>query len=142
VGSGSGEAKIVSDDAQSVCEVREVAARYVDATYRGDAAALRACFHPAAVMCGYLGEDLLVGGPERFFEDIAANPAMESTGAPYVAEIASVEVTGGAASVRLDETGFFGSLSFVNWFHLIRDEDGEWRIVSKLFAMRPAEDGA
>ncbi len=53
-----------------------------------------------------------------------------------------MEVAGDAASVRLEETGFFGSLSFVNWFHLIRGEDGDWRIVSKLFAMRPPEGGA
>lgn len=132
----------MSDDDQSVHDVREVTARYVDATYRGDVAALRACFHPSAVMCGYLGEELLTGGPERFYEDIGATPAMESTGAPYVAETASVEVLGDAASVRLEETGFFGALSFSNWFHLIRGEDGEWRIVSKLFAMHPAEDGA
>jgi ketosteroid isomerase-like protein len=132
----------VSDDAQGVRVVREVVARYVDATYRGDVAALRACFHPSAVMCGYLGEELITGDPERFFEDIGATPAMESTGAPYVAETTSVEVAGDAASVRLEETGFFGSVSFINWLHLIRDQDGEWRIVSKLFAMRPAEDGA
>lgn len=132
----------MSTDAQGVRAVGEVMARYVDAVYRGDVTALRACFHPSAVMSGYLGEELLTGGPERFFEDVGATPAMQSTGAPYVAETARVEVTGGAASVRLDETGFFGSLSFVNWFHLIRCEDGEWRIVSKLFAMRPTEDGA
>jgi hypothetical protein len=132
----------MSDDGQSVREVRDVMARYVDAAYRGDAAALRECFHPSAVMCGYLGDELLAGGPERFYEDIGETPSMESTGAPYIAEVASVEVTGGAASVRLDETGFFGSLSFVNWFHLIRGEDGEWRIVSKLFAMCQAGAGA
>jgi hypothetical protein len=127
------------DEAQ---DVRGVVERYVDAAFRGDAATLRQCFHPSAVMSGYLGPELLVGGPERFFEDIASTPSMESTGAPYDAKTASVEVVGDAASVRLDETGFFGSLSFSNWFHLIRDEDGEWRIVSKLFAMRPTDGSA
>jgi hypothetical protein len=131
----------MSDDAQGVHDVTEVIARYVDATYRGDVAALRECFHPSAVMCGHLGVELLAGGPERFFDDIGATPSMESSGAPYVAETVSVEVVGDAAAVRVDETGFFGSLSFSNWFHLVRDEDGEWRIVSKLFAMRPP-DGA
>jgi hypothetical protein len=120
--------------------VRDVVARYVDAAFRGDVAVLRACFHPAAVMSGYLGDELLVGGPERFFEDIGSTPSMESTGAPYVAETVSVEVLGDAASVRLDETGFFGSMSFSNWFHLVRTGDGEWRIVSKLFAMLPMEE--
>lgn len=128
----------MASQTQDARDVREVAARYVDAVYRGDLAALRKCFHPCASMSGYLGEELLTGGPERFFEDIGDTPSMESTGAPYVAETVSIEVVGDAASVRIDETGFFGSLSFSNWFHLIKDEGGEWRIVSKLFAMRPA----
>jgi hypothetical protein len=127
------------DEAQDVRDVQELADRYVDAAYRADVATLRSCFHPSAVMCGYLGEELLSGGPERFFEDVGDAPSMESTGAPYVAETVSVEVVGDAASLRIDETGFFGSLSFTNWFHVIRDADGEWRIVSKLFAMRPPE---
>jgi ketosteroid isomerase-like protein len=126
----------------TIQDVRDVVARYVDAVYTGDVAVLKECFHPAAVMSGYLGDELLVGGPERFFEDIASTPSMESTGAPYSAETVSVEVAGDAASVRLDETGFFGSLSFSNWFHLIRGEDGEWRIVSKLFAMRSGPGAA
>ena len=74
-------------------------------------------------------------------EDIRSTPSMESTGAPYVAETSLVEVVGDAASVRLDETGFFGSLSFSNWFHLIRGRDGEWRIVSKLFAVCATDEG-
>ncbi len=127
----------MQDEAQDVRDVRAAAARYVDATYRGDVEALRACFHPSAAMSGYLGDELLTGGPERFFEDIASTPSMESTGAPYVAETVSVEVVGDAATVRVDETGFFGTMSFTNWFHLIRTEDDEWLIVSKLFSGRP-----
>jgi hypothetical protein len=122
---------------QDDLEVREAAARYVDAAYRGDVDALRACFHESAVMSGYLGEELLTGGPERFFQDIASTPSMESTGVPYVTETTSVEVVGNAASVRVDETGFFGRFAFSNWFHLIKGEDGAWLIVSKLFAGRP-----
>ena len=59
-------------ETQDVLDVREATARYVDATYRGDVGALRACFHESAVMSGYLGEELLTGSPEPFFNDIAA----------------------------------------------------------------------
>jgi hypothetical protein len=127
---------IMGDEAREVGAVME---RYVDAAYRGDTDALRECFDPAAVMFGYLGERLLAGGPQPFFDDIRTTPSMQSTGAPYVAETVSLEVVGDAASVRIDETGFFGTFSFSNWFHLIRRADGEWRIVSKLFAMRPSD---
>jgi hypothetical protein len=129
------------DETQDLRGVREVVDRYIDATYRGDAEALRSCFHESAVMSGYLGEELLTGGPERFFQDIASTPSMESTGAPYVAETTSLEVVGSAASVRVDETGFFGRFAFSNWFHLVKGEDGAWLIVSKLFAGRPEPGG-
>ncbi len=126
------------DETKEELAVRELMERYVDAVFRADVAALRECFHPTAGMTGYLGDDLLASGPEPFFEDVARTPSMQSTDAPYEAEVVSVEVVGDAAAVRLDETGFFGSFAFANWFHLIRDEDGAWLIVSKLFVTIPS----
>jgi hypothetical protein len=122
-------------DAEDVLAVMH---RYTDAAYRGDAAALRACFHPGAVMSGLLGDRLLIGTPEPFFSDIAGNPSMESTGAAYEPTVVSVDVLGRVASVRVDETGFFGAMSFANWFHLLKDDDGTWRITSKAFTTREA----
>jgi hypothetical protein len=57
---------------------------------------------------------------------------MKESGAPYTAEILDVHASTLTASLRLEETGFFGVASFVNYFHLL-NTDGEWRIVSKLF---------
>jgi hypothetical protein len=131
----------MGDESPEVREVREVAARYVDAVYRGDVASLRGLFHPSAVMSGYLGEELVTGGPERFFEDLSRTPSMLSGDAPYATETVSAEVVGDVASLRIDETGFFGSLAFCNWFHLIKNEGGEWLIVSKLFTVRPSREG-
>ena len=119
-------------------EVLAVMRRYTDAAFRGDADGLRACFHPEAVMSGLLGEQLLAGSPEPFFADIAGHPSMESTGAPYEPTVVSVDVLGRVASVRIDETGFFGAMSFANWFHLLKGDDGAWRIVSKAFTTREA----
>ena len=51
----------------------------------------------------------------------------------YEARITSVEQIGDAAVVRLEEDGCWGSVSFVDWFTLAK-LDGEWKIVSKLFA--------
>jgi ketosteroid isomerase-like protein len=130
---GCQERWMMREDPEDSARVREVADRYVDAAYRGDVQALRACFHPLAIMCGYLGDALLAGSPEPFFQDIASMPSMQSTGAPYVAKTTSVEVVGNAASVRIDETGFAGDMAFANWFHLLKDADGGWKIVSKLF---------
>ena len=119
-------------------EVLAVMRRYTDAAFRGDADGLRACFHPEAVMSGVLGEQLVAGSPEPFFADIAGHPTMDSAGDPYEPAVVSVDVLGRVASVRVDETGFFGAMSFANWFHLLKGDDGEWRIVSKAFMTREA----
>ncbi|KPK22888.1 MAG: hypothetical protein AMK69_18930 [Nitrospira bacterium SG8_3] len=112
--------------------VRKVIQNYIDGTYQGDAKLLRDCFHKNAVMNGYLEEQLLMGGPEPFFENIENNPSMAEGGAPYKGEIASIDVVGNVASVTLKETGFGGSMAFTDYFHLIK-EAGQWKIISKTF---------
>ena len=112
--------------------VRMVVQQYIDGTYQGDVKALKDCFHPKAVMNGYLGDQLLVGGPEPFFENIENNPSMAEGGAPYQGEIASLDVVGNVASVTIKETGFGGTMVFTDYFHLLKDQ-GEWKIISKTF---------
>ena len=112
--------------------VRMVVQQYIDGTYQGDVKALRDCFHPKAVMNGYLGDQLLVGGPEPFFENMEKAPSMAEGGAPYQGEIASLDVVGNVASVTIKETGFGGTMAFTDYFHLLKDQ-GEWKIISKTF---------
>jgi hypothetical protein len=57
---------------------------------------------------------------------------MEATGAPYKAQILDIQASARTAGLRLEETGFFGTTSFVNYFHLLKVGD-EWQIVSKTF---------
>ena len=112
--------------------VREVVQQYIDGTYQGDVKALRDCFHPKAVMNGYLHDQLLIGGPEPFFENMENNPSMAAGGSPYKAEITFVDVVGNVASVTLKETGFAGTMAFTDYLHLIKDQ-GSWKIFSKTF---------
>jgi len=112
--------------------VRQVIERYADCTYRADVEGLKSVFHPQAAMTGYLGEQLIVGGPEPFFKDVAEHPAMAETGAPYKWEIVALKVYGRTASVILEEAGFFGEGRFVDHFHLLNVQ-GEWKIISKNF---------
>ncbi|MBN1458305.1 MAG: nuclear transport factor 2 family protein [Armatimonadetes bacterium] len=116
----------------SATAVREVMERYADATYRADVSSLRSLFHPAACMTGYLGDQLIAGGPDAFFADIEGRPPMAETKAPYEAEVGLIHVSGRIASAAVEESGFFGSGRFVNYFHLL-NVDGDWRIVSKTF---------
>ena len=112
--------------------VRAVVERYIDGTYTGDAQKLRDCFHPDAVMNGYLEGKLFLGGPEPFFDDIANKPSMASAGAPYKADITEIQVVGDVAQATLKETGFAGKFAFTDFFHLVK-QDGEWTITSKTF---------
>ena len=116
-----------------VSAVREVMQRYVDATFRADVVTLRNIFHPGASMTGYLGDDLLEGTPEPFFADLGSRPSMAESAAPYEAEISSIDVSGRAATATLNESGFFGVMRFVNYFHLL-NVGGDWKIISKTFA--------
>ena len=113
--------------------VRAVMERYVDAVFNADIETLRDVFHPQASMCGYLGDKLLIGTPEPFFEDLASHPSMAKNGDPFKGELSAIAAMGKAATATLVESGFFGSGSFVNYFHLL-EIDGEWKITSKVFS--------
>jgi hypothetical protein len=120
-------------EVSDVSAVREVMERYIDGNLRADVEALRQAFHPGASMCGFLGDDLLVGTPEPFFADIGSRPSMADSGAPYNAQITSIQVSGRIASVTLEESGFYGVMRFTNYFGLL-NVDGKWSIISKTFA--------
>jgi len=112
--------------------VRRMIQQYIDGTYQGDVKSLRDCFHPKAVMNGYLHEQLLIGGPEPFFEDMESTPSMAKAGTPYKGEITFLDVVGNIASATVKETGFGDDMAFTDYFHLLR-EQGEWKIISKTF---------
>ena len=113
-------------------DVKAIMQKYIDGTYKGDIDLLRQCFHPKAVMNGYLNNQMVLGDPEPFFQEIANNPSMVESWVPYKGEIASIDVLGNIASVTIKETGFAGVMKFTNYFHLIKVE-GEWKIMSKTF---------
>lgn len=113
-----------TDDAAAVAAVMD---EYEAGTRNRDTARLKAIFHDDAVMSGYLGPTLLVGGPEPFYDHLEANEVAPD----YASRTVRVDVTGATALARTVEDNLFG-MSFVNDFHLVRGQDG-WKIVSKLF---------
>jgi hypothetical protein len=117
---------------EAAAAVRQVMLRYAEAVYKADVATLRELFHPAAEMSGYLGDMLVAGTPEPFLADVGGRPSMEATGAPYTAEILDIQASARTASLRLEETGFFGATNFVNYFHVLKVGE-EWKIVAKTF---------
>jgi hypothetical protein len=104
---------------------------YIDGTSTGDAAKLKEAFHPEAWMFGSVGGQRMDMPIAQMIEMSTERPL--GTGGLYEARIASIEQVGDAATVRLEETGCWGSVSFVDYFALAKI-DGAWKIVNKTFA--------
>lgn len=116
------------DDYDAIVKVVQF---YIDGSAKGDAGLLKEAFHPDARMFGSLG-GLRVDIPiERLFELTASGPA--DTNGNYRARIVSVTQVGDAALATLAEDGFWGRVSFIDFFSLAKI-DGRWWIVNKLFA--------
>lgn len=107
---------------------RAVVDAYVTGTRTRDVALLEQIFHADAIMTGWLGPDLLNGGPEPFYGALEANEISPD----YTATVVSVTEEDRIATAQLEETNLLG-LSFTNHFHLVQLDDGSWRISSKLF---------
>jgi len=125
--------------AQETDQITHVIDLYVEGCREGDGAKLREAFHPDSRMWGSLGG-------QRYDVPIADMIAMVD-GQPvdvegsYEARVTSVEQTDDAASVVLVEDGFWGSVSFVDFFSLARI-DGAWKVVNKTFVHTGGEPPA
>ncbi len=89
--------------------VYEVLERYMEGTYTADIPMLESVFHQEARMTGYLGDQLIMGTPAPFLEDMASQASMKEQGQEYRADIRNVEVNGNVASATVHERGFRGS---------------------------------
>lgn len=108
--------------------IEEVMNKYTDGTRSRDLGVLKSIFHSNAVMTGWMGSDLLVGSPQPFYDALQTH----EVGADYASQITDISIDGPIASAEVREQNLFG-LDFVNRCHLIRQSDGSWLIVSKLF---------
>jgi Putative lumazine-binding len=112
-------------------EITRAVDLYIEAMRDGDAAKLRAAFHPDAWMFGSLAGT-------RYDEPIGELAALidgksVDVDGSFQARVASVEQVGDAAFVVLEEQGFWGTVSFTDFFTLVQI-DGEWKIANKTFA--------
>lgn len=123
-------------DLPDVAAVREVMDKYTEGTWTADEAMLRNIFHEKAVMNGYVGDQLMLGTPQPFYDDMAKlaskGKSFKARGLPYKSELVSINVYGQVAAAVVQEKGYAGALSFTDAFHLIKVE-GQWKIFSKLF---------
>ena len=119
-----------ADAVREYDEVRRVVQLFLDGEAKGDAAKLREASHPDARMFGSVGGTRYDMPIAEFIGLATQEPG--DTG-NHRARILSVQRTGDAAVAEVAEEGYWGSLSFIDYFQLARIE-GTWKVVSKLFA--------
>jgi Putative lumazine-binding len=104
---------------------------YIDGVATGDAAKLEQAFHPDARMYGAVDGTRYDVPISEMIKMIEAQPA--NTDGTFAASVVDVAAEGDAAVVTIEEHGFWGVLSFVDYFSLACI-DGSWKIVNKTFA--------
>lgn len=127
----TGVANVVSDY-DAICRVLQLC---TEGEAKGDVAKLREAFHADARMFGAISGERYDVPIEELFTLAESEPA--DTGS-YRSRVLSVQQTGDAAVGVVAEEGYWGSVSFIDYFLLARI-DGGWKIVCKLFAHTSGE---
>ncbi len=125
-GRTTGATDVVSDY-DAICRVLQLC---TEGEANGDVAKLQEAFHADARMFGSLAGTRYDVPIEELFALAESAPA--DTG-NYRSRVLSVQQTGDAALAVVAEEGYWGTVSFVDYFSLARI-DGAWKIVCKLFA--------
>jgi hypothetical protein len=115
------------DDYDEICRVVQL---YIDGSAKGDASKLKEAFHPDARMFGNLMGTRYDIPIADLFRLAGSMPA--DTGA-YRGRIMSVCQAGDVAFAAVAEDGFWGAVSFIDYFLLTRIGDA-WKITCKTFA--------
>ena len=114
--------------------IREAITFYVEGMRTGDVAALKRAFHEQAILCGYLGDDLIAAPISALYDWVGANPAPAATGDPFSCETLGIEITGRVAIAKVRESDHHGVV--IDHFHLLKVGE-RWSIVSKLWDVEP-----
>jgi hypothetical protein len=128
----------MSEQIDDYDEIVRVLGRYMEGAGKGDVGLLNEAFHEDARMYGELAGTRYDVPITQFFEIAASAPA--DTGS-YRGRVLSVHKVGDAANAVVAEDGYWGTVSFVDFFTLNRI-DGSWKIVNKSFVHTSGEPPA
>ena len=107
--------------------IAKVVQHYIDGARSGKGDDMKPAFHEDATVFGYVGPDLFAGPIQKLFAWNDDNgPATELED-----RIASIDVTGTVATVRLELKNWTG-FRFTDLFTLLK-VDGDWKIMNKVF---------
>ena len=113
---------------QDTTEVTRVLNLYIDGAGNGNADQLNEAFHKSARWFGSMDGVDYDMDKEGFVSFM-----VESPGNPSVSKIVDILIDGTAATATVKEEGFWGGISFTNFFNLSM-LDGRWQITNKTWA--------
>ena len=113
---------------QDKTDVTRVMNLYIDGVGNGNADQMNEAFHSSARWFGTVdGVDYDLD-KESFVTHMVGTP-----GKPSSAKIVDIQIAGTAARATLEVEGFWGTISFTDFFQLAKF-DGRWQITCKTFA--------
>ena len=116
---------------EEVNAITQTIQHYIDGARTGKGDAMMPAFHEGATIYGYVGPDLFGGPIQGLFDWNDSNGAAKD----IQSKIASVDVVGTCANVRVDSDNWTGH-RFTDLFNLVKFDD-HWKIVSKVFYLHP-----
>ena len=111
--------------------IRETIDRYADGMRTADSAILKEAFHELAILCGYLGDELITAPIQGLYDWVESN----SVPAAYTCAVLDLDITGRVAAAKIRETDPHGDV--IDYFHLLKSGE-TWSIVSKVWDSEPA----
>ncbi len=120
----------MSDAPTNVSEydvIADVIQHYIDGAKSGKGDDMKPAFHEDATIFGYADADLFAGPIQQLFTWVDENDP--ATG--LQARIASIDLVGTVATVRLELNNWSGS-HYTDLFTLLK-VDGDWKIMNKVF---------
>lgn len=105
-----------------------VARDYLDGMFYADEAKLRRAFHPKCIMIGHYNGRFEESTVDDFVAEVRG--ARLKDGAPYTSTIASIDLTGDVAVVKVTDT--WANARFTDYLTMAKDQ-GTWRIINKAF---------
>jgi hypothetical protein len=110
-------------------EVTRVMNLYIDGAGNGNADQMNEAFHSSAHWFGAMDGVDYDMDKEGFVALMVETP-----GHPSMSEIVDIQIDGTASRATVKEEGFWGTISFTNFFNL-SIVDGCWQITNKTFAV-------
>ena len=111
-------------------EITRLINLYIDGAGKGDASKLNEAFHSSARWFGTMGGTDYDLDKNGFVALMVGSPG---DAGQLTAKITDIQIDKTVAVVTVKEEGFWGTLSFTDYFQLCV-LDGRWQITSKTFA--------